>query len=170
MASTRRMEKAVDWTDDKYWAAWDKWDEVIDWGDEKSSPTTPPSIQAGTSTGDVDVGVEHYQQPVFKRQQKKLVLRMQIHLSVQPQPQHVVQNANDREEEAPVLCNMSSWREPVTQEQRESKRHKDPFSVPGYETHHWPRERYWSRQPAKTVIDENIILGFCNGLMAFSLS
>ncbi|XP_048855974.1 uncharacterized protein LOC125723412 isoform X1 [Brienomyrus brachyistius] len=52
MARIRRMEKAVCWSDDRYWATWDKWGEVIDWGDEKElcSPAESPSDQADSST------------------------------------------------------------------------------------------------------------------------
>lgn len=52
------MEKAASWNDYEYWAAWDKWDEVIDWGDEESLPTTPPTNQASTSTGNMEAGAK----------------------------------------------------------------------------------------------------------------
>ncbi|XP_048857649.1 uncharacterized protein LOC125725073 [Brienomyrus brachyistius] len=52
MMARKRMLKAVDWTDDDYWAAWDKWHEVIDWEDdtEECSPERPPSDQAQRNT------------------------------------------------------------------------------------------------------------------------
>ncbi|XP_072565338.1 uncharacterized protein [Paramormyrops kingsleyae] len=71
----RRMEKAVSWTDDKYWQAWDKWDEVIEWEDEeKSSSTTLPHNQASSSNGGLDAGMAEAEQEslqLYYRNKKK---------------------------------------------------------------------------------------------------
>ncbi|XP_072564351.1 uncharacterized protein [Paramormyrops kingsleyae] len=55
MAQRMRIARAVSWTNDQYWGAWDLWDEVIDWGDkeglEEYSPATPPTVQTGEVMG-----------------------------------------------------------------------------------------------------------------------
>ncbi|XP_048832033.1 uncharacterized protein LOC125708507 [Brienomyrus brachyistius] len=52
VSHTRKpIAKAVSWTDDVYWAAWDKWDEIICWGEEECSPATPPINQPGRDKG-----------------------------------------------------------------------------------------------------------------------
>ncbi|XP_072573352.1 uncharacterized protein [Paramormyrops kingsleyae] len=49
VSHTRKpIAKAVSWTDDVYWAAWDKWEEIICWGDgEECFPVTAPTNQPG---------------------------------------------------------------------------------------------------------------------------
>ncbi|XP_072564347.1 uncharacterized protein [Paramormyrops kingsleyae] len=55
MAQRMRIARAVSWTNDQYWGAWDLWDEVIDWGGkeglEEYSPATPPTVQTGEVMG-----------------------------------------------------------------------------------------------------------------------
>ncbi|XP_072573347.1 uncharacterized protein [Paramormyrops kingsleyae] len=69
--ASRRMEKAVSWIDDAYWAAWDKWDEIIQWEDEeKSSSTTPPHNLVSSRNGGLDAGVAEYYQNKKKKCRK----------------------------------------------------------------------------------------------------
>ncbi|XP_072573174.1 uncharacterized protein [Paramormyrops kingsleyae] len=58
--ASRRMEKAVSWIDDAYWAAWDKWDEIIQWEDDLVSSRNG-GLDAGVAETAVEESLQYYQ-------------------------------------------------------------------------------------------------------------